>query len=385
MRKFEKSHPWISFSVSFKDAPAQLWLLLGEAASKIEHIAGVPLRPSVANELHRIYLAKGAFATTAIEGNTLSEEQARKQLDGTLKLPKSQQYLAQEIQNIINACTSITESAPETQYALTSEAIAKFNKSVLENLPADPEIKPGKFRTKEVVVGNAYRGAPAEDCPYLVKELCEWLAGDDFKAPKDLETVYAIIKAIIAHLYLVWIHPFDDGNGRTSRLIEFYILVHANVPSPAAHLLSNHYNLTRAEYYRQLRAASESGGNILPFVKYAVEGLVDGLKGQLAGIKLQQWDVTWRNYVHEMFRDKTKKIEKRRRDLLLALSEDATPIKELFELTPRLARLYAKKSMRTLLRDLEELEKLELVLIKAGKVRACKETILAFLPLRKSF
>lgn len=49
--------------------------MLGEAASKCEHIAGVPLRPSVAQELHRLYLAKGALATTAIEGNTLTENE----------------------------------------------------------------------------------------------------------------------------------------------------------------------------------------------------------------------------------------------------------------------------------------------------------------------
>jgi hypothetical protein len=123
----------------------------------------------------------------------------------------------------------------------------------------------------------------------------------------------------------------------------------------------------------------------LPFVQYAVQGFIDGLKRQLAGIKLEQWDVAWRNYVHEFFRDKTKKIEKRRRDLLLSLAEEETPIKELFDMTPRLARLYSKKSMRTLLRDLEELQKLGLVELEAGKVRACKETILAFLPQRKSF
>jgi hypothetical protein len=79
-----------------------------------------------------------------------------------------------------------------------------------------------------------------------------------------MDAVYAILKAMVAHLYLAWTHPFGDGNGRTARLIEFHILLSAGVPSPAAHLFSNHYNQTRAEYYRQLDRASKSGGH--PFL-----------------------------------------------------------------------------------------------------------------------
>lgn len=74
MRTFERTHPWISFRCDLGKAGVDLWLALGEAASKCEHIARVPLRPATAQALHRLYLAKGAAATTAIEGNTLSEE-----------------------------------------------------------------------------------------------------------------------------------------------------------------------------------------------------------------------------------------------------------------------------------------------------------------------
>ena len=88
MRTFERTHPWICFQIDLRKATPQLWMLLGEAASKCEHIAGVPLRPSVAQELHRLYLAKGALATTAIEGNTLTEKEVLQHLEGKLKLPR---------------------------------------------------------------------------------------------------------------------------------------------------------------------------------------------------------------------------------------------------------------------------------------------------------
>jgi hypothetical protein len=51
--------------------------------------------------MYKIYLAKGVQATTAIEGNTLSEGQVRQKIDGKLDLPPSKQYLGQEIENII--------------------------------------------------------------------------------------------------------------------------------------------------------------------------------------------------------------------------------------------------------------------------------------------
>ena len=84
MRTFERTHPWISFRCDLGRAGVDLWLSLGEAASKCEHISRVPLRPATAQALHRLYLAKGAAATTAIEGNTLSEEEVLKAVEGRL-------------------------------------------------------------------------------------------------------------------------------------------------------------------------------------------------------------------------------------------------------------------------------------------------------------
>src|SRR3954471_5072368 len=108
-KKFTRTHPWITFTLNTQQLPATVWLLLGEAASKIEHLAGVPLRPKTAVELNEIYLAKGVHGTTAIEGNTLSEAQVRQQIEGTLTLPRSQEYLGQEVQNVVDAFNGLTE------------------------------------------------------------------------------------------------------------------------------------------------------------------------------------------------------------------------------------------------------------------------------------
>lgn len=339
-----------------------------------------------ADVLHRLYLAKGAQATTAIEGNPLTVDEVKRHLEGRLRLPASQEYLGVEIDNIVSACNRIEESLRVGDYSLTPERIVELNGQILRGLPLEDGVIPGQIRSHSVVVGNVHRGAPAEDCKYLLDRLSGWLSGPDFAATSETEIVYGIVKAVLAHIYLAWIHPFGDGNGRTARMIEFQILLSAGVPTPAAHLLSNHYNHTRKDYYRHLDTASNSGGDILPFLEYAISGFVEGLREQIALIREQQWDATWENYVHDVFKDKKSPAQTRQKWLALDLGDAAEPVSntEIRELSPRLAREYSHKTDKTLQRDLGTLEKLGLVERGQNGIRAKREVILAFLPWRKS-
>lgn len=390
MKTSKQTHPWISFECKLKSAGPELWMSLGEAASKCEHLCNAPLRPSTAEKLHQLYLAKGVAATTAIEGNTLSEDDVLKAVSGELVVPPSKQYLKQEVDNIIDLCHDITtELSDGTIKQPTTDTVCEYNKRILNMLPSGDGVEPGVIRSHSVLVGDVYRGAPAEECHRLMDRLFEWLNGPEFQAPDksdaSMSTVYAILRSVVAHLYMAWIHPFGDGNGRSARMLEFHILMSSGVPSPAAHLLSNHYNQTRSEYYRQLDYASKSGGDIVPFIKYAVQGFVDGLRAQIEYVWNQQWDVTWRNYVHERFQAKNSDSDIRQRHLILDLGEKREWIEvgEIPELTTRLAKAYATKTMKTIQRDLNVLSEMGLVKRDANKVKAEREIILAFLPLRK--
>jgi Fic family protein len=357
-------------------------MALGEAASKCEHIAGVPLDPATAEHMHRLYLAKGAAATTAIEGNSLSEEEAEKILSGQLKLPPSQQYLADEIDNIVAACnhiqTRIQQLGPDH---ITPEFLLELNGKVLHKLTLDPDVKPGEIRVHRVSVGK-YRCAPPEDCDFLLRKLCDVL--NEFPSPEDSKTQFCIIKAIFAHLYLVWIHPFGDGNGRTARLLEFYILLAGGFPSPAGHLLSNYYNRTRSDYYKNLNEAIDIPDGIIQFIQYSVQGLTEGLKEQLAFIRAQQWDVAWINYVHSKFHDKESAAEIRRKHVVLELSRqiNPTPVGKIPVLSAELGALYYGKTPKTVIRDVNALIAMGMIKRQKGSVIADREAILAFLPWR---
>lgn len=112
---------------------------------------------------------------------------------------------------------------------------------------------------------------------------------------------------------------------------------------------------------------------------------MDGLRKQLHFVWEQQWDVTWRNYVHERFQHKNSPSDTRQRHLALDFGtvHDWVPIATLTELTPRLAKAYAAKTSKTLQRDLTEFTQQTLIERDGRKVRARRELIFAFLPLKK--
>ena len=384
MRSYLESHPWITFeAIDINSLTPRNWMLLGEVRSKCEHLAGTPLQPDVAKQFYEVALIKGAQATTAIEGNTLTEEQVAGILHGTFRAPPSRAYQEREVRNVLEALTTISQEVMEGALpTITSELICDYNRQVLEGTQYEPHVVPGRIRDYSVGVG-AYRGAPPEDCQYLVQRLAEWLESDIFRSDDaEIQFALAVACAVYAHLYIAWLHPFGDGNGRTARLLEFLILARSGmIPLPVAHLLSNHYNLTRDEYYRQLAAASRTRRTDR-FMAYAIQGLVDGIREQIEQVIQQHFRVTWINFVHETMRQfPSSPARDRQRSLVLAMpSEVEIPKKNLSELSPKLAGLYARKGPRTLSRDLNRLLKCQLVAKVPNGWRSNDRVIRAFLP-----
>lgn len=327
----------------------------------------------------RVYLARGVMATTAIEGNTLSEDEVRAILEGDLKLPPSRQYLQQEVENVIGAYNEALEKIEATpDQPVTVEWLCRFNERVLRGLELEDDVVPGEIRTHPVVVGR-YRAAPARDCEYLLRRLCDWLAGDELDAPPqapELAAPFAIIKAVVAHLYLAWIHPFGDGNGRTARLLELQILLAAGFPPATCQLLSNHYNLTRSDYYRRLDRATRENNEVI-FITYAVRGFVDQLKEQLEVIWRQQFSDRWEQFVYQTFGGVRSDTKHRQLRLVLAITTHDHVVKrsEVATLTPTLARAYAGKTPKTITRDLNAIVGMGLIRREGGGFVPANEQI----------
>lgn len=386
MRTYEETHKWIAFILDTSKISTKSWLLLGQAQAKCEQIIGVPLLPNEAAELYRVYLAKGVHATTAIEGNSLTAEDVENLLNRQLELPPSKEYLEQEVTNILNACNEIAPLVLTGEDSnIHVEDIKHYNEMVLKELPLREDVIPGQMRAPgHNVRVNGYLGVPGQDLDYLMDHLCGWLNIGFAPFDTNLRIAFGILKAIIAHVYIAWIHPFGDGNGRTARLLELRILLEAGVPKPAAQLLSNHYNLTRTEYYRHLDLSiKHDGDGLYAFIDYALEGFIDGLDEQIGRIKRQQRKVHWVNYIHDCFHSEPNTpASTRRRQLVLDLSEseNPVPVAEIRHVSTRIAEAFAGKTRKTVQRDLNLLKKLNLIRATAEGYRPNTEIMRAFLP-----
>lgn len=384
-RRYLETHPWLTFVLDLSRLGHRTWLLLGEADSKCGHLAGAPLTPNVAAELHAIYLSKGIHGTTSIEGNTLTETEVRKRIEGDLPLPRSREYLGTEIDAVLKLSNELAaEVASGRAPGLTVGRIHEFNRRLLEGQPSKEDVGPGKTRTHSVTVGiSSYRGAPAEDCDFLLEKMVDWLNG--MQAPEDqpeLRFPLAVLKAILAHLYIAWIHPFGDGNGRTARLIEFQLMIEAGAPTPAAHLLSNHYNRTREAYLVELdRTSRAEGFPVEGFILYALQGFADELRDQIGVVRAHQKEVMWQKIVHDSYRDEDTPAKRRQRHLILDMPPGAVVARaKLHEVSARVAGEYSGSGSKTLTRDVNELLSRQLLIKSGSGYLANRQIVDAFLP-----
>ena len=388
-REYQRTHPWISFQLDLRQADPKLWVLLGQIVAFGEFVSRALLPPKVASEMARIYLAKGVQATVAIEGNTLSEEEVLAQIDKELNLPPSKEYLGREVSNVVDAANEIVERI-QRGYApvVTAEFVARCNGNLLAGLSEvlAEEVEPGQVRRHAVGVGS-YRGAPAQDCEHLLDQLGHWLEEIPeitvLGAESDNHVATGVLRAVLAHLYIAWIHPFGDGNGRTARLVELSLAARV-LPFPSAQLLSNHYNDTRAAYYRELARSSQTNqrrGDPIRFLLYALQGLSDGLREQCRAVTRVHHEIAWRDFVYRRFdEEELSSAMLRRRRLVLDLPPVSDPLtKEQIPIhSVKLARSYASMNPKTLDRDLNWLLEDGLVVRARGGYAANRDLMQAF-------
>lgn len=360
-----REYPHVQFQKHWNLSDRAL-ILLGQCEAYIQGIYNTPILPPQYAELMQVALLKGAQATTAIEGNTLTDEDIRLIMaDG--KLPPSKAYQEIEVRNILDAFTVllrevITDGLDDV---VSPDLLRRFHAMIGRNLGEHFAAIPGRLREHDVVVGT-YRCPDYRDVPVLIERLCAWLQQEFHYGRKQQSFSEVVIQAIVTHVYIAWIHPFGDGNGRTGRLVEFYLLLRGGNPDIASHILSNYYNMTRPEYYRQIEQATATR-DLTAFIEYALLGFRDGLVQTLETIQRSQLRTTWERLIYAAFDDIRGTVHKetfsRQRALALELPLDRSfQISEVPYLSTQLARIYASTGDRTVRRDIERLMQMSLVI-----------------------
>lgn len=122
------------------------------------------------------------------------------------------------------------------------------------------DISPGHWRTGPVAVttgtgGIAYRGPDGADIPKLMEEVVTWLEVGD-------PEVHPVVRAAMAHLHVVSVHPFRDGNGRISRIVQSLVLALERLVSPEFGSIEEYLAQNTHAYYSVLTKVQ--GGSYRP-------------------------------------------------------------------------------------------------------------------------
>ena len=365
-----QTHPHINFTTRWQ-LTETTQRNLGRITAQSEMLLHIPIQPELNRQLMSVVYTKGAQATTAIEGNTLTEEEIEKIQKGQ-KLSESKQVQEQEVQNILKAMNQIHRDLFKRQRvrSVSKTLIKSFHRQIGHGLGMHFDSEPGRFRLDTRVVGT-YRSPDARYVEDLLDKLVAFLKREfGFSTSRQQSLENAILEAIIAHVYIEWIHPFGDGNGRTGRLVEFYVLLRGGIPEICAHVLANHYNNTRPEYYRYLGDSSKKN-DLTAFISYAIQGLRDGIDEVVTVVLDEQLRVNWEHFIYERFSSlayRKKSVFKRRRDLARKLPiEGLRSFSEIKIMAKSWHRDYVVGSDLILRRDLKELVNLGILIEENGR------------------
>jgi Fic family protein len=213
-----------------------------------------------------------AHHTTHIEGTRLTLEQSERLLAGG-DVPDADPDDARELLNYRGAfelvSTWLTGGGPITE-GLIREIHERLVAGVRGGAAA-----PGEYRRVQNYVVNAatgetvYTPPPAHDVPILMQELVAWL--------NELGDVHPVLASGIAQFQLVHIHPFLDGNGRSSRLLSTLCLYRAGYDFKRLFTISEYYDRDRAAFYRALQGVREAGMDLTGWLEFFTEGLATQL------------------------------------------------------------------------------------------------------------
>jgi Fic family protein len=215
------------------------------------------------------------YNSNSIEGNTLTLRETQMVLEEGFTISGKPLREHFEVINHQEAIEYI-ESLASNNYVLREIDILKVHELVLQKI--DKEFG-GRLRTSGVRIGGANFVPPnALRVPDFINELIDWANNS------ELET---IIKVAIFHHRMVWIHPFFDGNGRTTRLIFNLLLMKEGYP-PAIILKND-----RKKYYDALNAANNGDySKIVLMVFQAIERSLNIYLGSLNNTYDQYQDIS---------------------------------------------------------------------------------------------
>jgi Fic family protein len=297
-------------------------------------------------EMGRRALILEAHHTTHIEGTRLTLEQAEQLLDGQ-HLPDADPDDVQELLNYKKAFDFVSEYL-EKGGPITEGLVREIHKLLVEGVRGGAAA-PGEYRKIQNYVVNSttgetiYTPPPAHEVPIMMAELVGWLNSE--------RSIHPVLVSGIAQFQLVQVHPFLDGNGRTSRLLSTLALYRAGYDFKRLFTISEYYDRDRLAFYRAIQHVREDDMDLTGWLEY----FVTGLTAQLAEVR-QRGELAIRR---DVLTKEHRLTDRQIKALSHILEHGSLAIQEFEGLWPGISR-------RTLQRELKAMVSQGLIVAEGG-------------------
>ena len=201
--------------------------------------------------LRRLTFARAVQGSNTIEGYNATLEDVAAVLAGDAPLEASDETRL-ALEGYRDAMTYVLQLAEDPHYRFDESLIRSLHFMMMRH---DLSKNPGRWRPGVVYVRNelsgelVYEGPDAAFVPSLAAELVERIDTPDEQ--------HAIVRAGMAHLNLVMIHPFSDGNGRMARCIQTLVLARDAILEPTFSSIEEYLGRNTQDYYDVLAAVGQ--------------------------------------------------------------------------------------------------------------------------------
>lgn len=196
--------------------------------------------------LRRSTFARAIRGSNSIEGYNVTEEDAIAAVEGEAPIDALADTW-HAIKGYQTAMTYVLQLAHDPTFSYSDGLLKALHFMMLgHELSKHPGTwRPGVIYVRDHQSGNiVYEGPEAEEIPELIKELLLCLNSEVSASP--------LIRAAMAHLNLVMIHPFSDGNGRMSRCLQTLVLAREGILEPQFCSIEEYLGRNTQEYYNVL-------------------------------------------------------------------------------------------------------------------------------------
>lgn len=308
-------------------------------------------------------LVEEALQTSAIEGEKLNIEALRSSVARRLGINLGAKNVRDRKAD--GVVEMLFDATADYFKPLTADRLFRWHSSLFpEGYFGARKVETGKWRSKPVYVVSGpvgrekvrYEAVPPESVAREMSGFFQWWKDDRKKMD-------GLIRAGLAHLYFVQIHPFEDGNGRIARTLADMALAQDEDAGQRYYSLSEAILKDRPNYYKVLEKTGKNGMDVTPWLVWFLRTLRTAIENSTRNLdaiwtKMKYWN-----------RNEHLELNTRQRKILNRLL-DAEPGGFEGGLTTRKYVAIAKTSRATAFREIDDLLKKKLIKPRAGKGRS---------------